>query len=136
MMKILRFAGSIIISVIFILMIMICDKKECASGSTIVSVFLGLSLPWILHSFQDVIDTTDWKVAQRKLKRGGYIKDNTIIRVSFAYLFRIKVGNRYLLIKNERGTGKYQPVGGVYKFKKAEKRVLKNQFHIMDDDKM
>ena len=41
------------------------------------------------------------------------------------YLFRIKVGDRYLLVKNNRGTEKYQPVGGVYQFKRGEKDELK-----------
>lgn len=40
---------------------------------------------------------------------------NKYIRISFAYLFRIKVGNKYLLIMGNR-IRKYQPVGGVYKF--------------------
>ena len=34
------------------------------------------------------------------------------IRLSFAYLIRIRINNKYLLIKSKRD--KYQPVGGVY----------------------
>lgn len=135
-MKIMKFAGSILLSVGLILLIIICDINDCTSGSTILSVFLGLSLPWIVLSFQNLLDTTDWKVSQRRLKRGGFINDNTIVRISFAYLFRIKVGSKYLLVKNERGTEKFQPVGGVYKFKDEEKSVLTNQFHVMDDNKI
>lgn len=75
-------------------------------------------------------------MSQRKLKRGGFITDNTIVRVSFAYLYRIKMGDKYLLVKNERGTGKYQPVGGVYKFDESEKLELKNRFQVKDDDKI
>ena len=37
------------------------------------------------------------------------------IRVSAAYLFRIMVDGRYLLIKGKRIQSQYQPVGGVYK---------------------
>ena len=40
---------------------------------------------------------------------------NEFVRISFAYLFRIKVGNKYLLIMGNR-IKKYQPIGGVYKF--------------------
>lgn len=40
---------------------------------------------------------------------------NKNIRLSCAYLFRIKYGNKYLLIKGNR-IDQYQPVGGVYKY--------------------
>lgn len=36
------------------------------------------------------------------------------IRLSFAYLIRIKVNNRYLLVKSGHKRGTYGPVGGVY----------------------
>lgn len=36
-------------------------------------------------------------------------------RLSIAYLFRIKIDNKYLLIKGRR-IDQYQPVGGVYKY--------------------
>nr|WP_241158244.1 hypothetical protein [Adlercreutzia sp. ZJ138] len=35
--------------------------------------------------------------------------------MSAAYLFRIKVGGKYLLIRGNRIKDQYQPVGGVYK---------------------
>lgn len=59
-----------------------------------------------------------------------------MVRISFAYLFRIKIDNKYLLVKNERGTGKYQPVGGVYKFFDNEKTILMNKFKVVDDSKL
>ena len=68
--------------------------------------------------------------------RGGFIKKDTIVRISFAYLYRIKIGNKYLLVRNARGTEKYQPVGGVYKLFDNEKLCLKNLFHVIDDDKI
>lgn len=36
-------------------------------------------------------------------------------RISYAYLFRIKIENKYLLIKGKR-IEQYQPVGGVFKY--------------------
>jgi len=43
------------------------------------------------------------------------------IRVSASYLFNIKIGESYLLVKSER-RNQYQPVGGCYKyFREAEK---------------
>lgn len=38
------------------------------------------------------------------------------LRISIAYLMRIEVNGRYLLIKNDRGQQGFQPVGGVYKY--------------------
>lgn len=50
---------------------------------------------------------------------------NKDIRFSIAYLYRIKIANKYLLIKGEH-IDQYQPVGGVYKvydsFKELETR--------------
>ncbi|HBW03813.1 MAG TPA: hypothetical protein DEF67_06550 [Lachnospiraceae bacterium] len=97
---------------------------------------LGFSLPSLWKSIQDLTDTTEWKTSQRKLKRGDFIKDDTIIRISFAYLYRIKIGDKYLLVKNERGTGKDQPVGGVYKLFGNEKIELKNRYKVKDDNKI
>ena len=87
-------------------------------------------------SIQDFFDSSSWKASQRKLKRGGFIDDETYIRISFAYLYRIKVDDKYLLVQNNRNTGKYQPVGGVYKLQDEEKIFLKNKFHVVDDDKI
>ena len=56
--------------------------------------------------------------------------------ISFAYLYRLKVANKYLLVKNSRNTGKYQPVGGVYQLTENEKLYLKNRFQVKDDDKI
>ena len=40
---------------------------------------------------------------------------NKEIRISYSYIFRIKIDNKYLLIKGNR-IDQYQPVGGVYKY--------------------
>ena len=99
-------------------------------------IALGFSVPALWHSLQDLTDTTNWKTSRRKLMRGGFINENTVIRISFAYLYRIVVDNKYLLVLNARNTGKFQPVGGVYKFKSPEKNVLKNDYHVINDDKI
>lgn len=135
-MKILKTMGLVIISVAFIGGVLLFEIKKWPVGSSLAGVFLGFSLPALWHSIQDLGDNTSWKVSQRKLERGGVVTDKTIIRISFAYLFRIMVGNKYLLVKNERGTGKYQPVGGVYKLRGNEKIELKNRFQAKDDNKI
>ncbi|MGI6153846.1 MAG: hypothetical protein ACOYJB_08475 [Christensenellaceae bacterium] len=135
-MKFWRFAGLIALSTVFAGLIFLFEINEWPAGSSIAGIVLGFSLPGLWHSIQDLLDTTNWKASQRKLKRGGFITGGTIVRISFAYLYRIKVGNKYFLVKNERGTGKYQPVGGVYKLKGNEKIELKNRYHVMDDNKV
>lgn len=112
------------------------EVKDWPVGSGFAGILIGILYPYLEKSVQDVWDTTDWKKSQRKLMRAGDINKETLIRVSFAYLFRIKVGNEYLLVKNERGTGKYQPVGGVYQLSRSEKTDLKNLYKVKDDDKI
>ena len=135
-MKIFKSIILFILSLSFIGIIVVFEIKLLPVGSSIAGLLLCYSLPAFCKSVQDISDTTNWKMSQRKLKRGGFITDNTIVRVSFAYLYRIKMGDKYLLVKNERGTGKYQPVGGVYKFDENEKLELKNRFQVKDDDKI
>ncbi len=94
----------------------------------------GLALVPIKDRFVDLWDTNNWKTSQTMLKRGGFIDDETFIRISFAYLFRIKVNGEYFLIKNERGTAKYQPVGGAYKMNLEEAKFIRSNYIAEDDD--
>lgn len=112
------------------------SDRDIALGEALAGAFIAFFIEKMLSAFQDLEDTTNWKTSQRRLKRGGFIDDDTVVRISFAYLYRIKIGNKYLIVQNTRNTGKYQPVGGVYKFKDEEKTELKNRFHVMDDDKI
>ena len=126
-MKIGKLIGLVFVSAISITIIFLFEIKNWPAGSSLSGIVLGFSLPGLWRSIQDLLDTTNWKVSQRRLERGGFITDDTIIRISFAYLYRIKISDKYLLVKNERGTGKYQPVGGIYKLKGNEKIELKNR---------
>ena len=38
------------------------------------------------------------------------------LRISIAYLMRIEVNGKYLLVRNDRGQSGFQPVGGVYRY--------------------
>lgn len=135
-MKILKTIGLFLLSILCFITMFVFEIKTWPVGSSFAGIVLGFTFTGFCHSIQDLSDTTDWKVSQRNLKRGRFISNETIIRISFAYLYRIKVGNKYLLVKNERGTKKYQPVGGVYKLKGNEKIELKNLYHIIDDNKV
>lgn len=57
---------------------------------------------------------------------------NKNIRFSISYLFRIKIGSEYLLVKGNR-IDQYQPVGGVYKFYPGVTESFK-KWDIQDDD--
>lgn len=46
----------------------------------------------------------------------GKYKNARNIRFSCAYLFRIIINGKYLLVKDEQGRNTFQPVGGVYKY--------------------
>lgn len=97
-------------------------------------VVLGWLIPKNIEKVQDCLDTKKWQPSLRKLWRGKILKKDSLIRISFAYLFRIKVDGKYFLVKNGRGTQKFQPVGGAYKYQDSEKQVLSSKFHIVDDD--
>lgn len=74
-----------------------------------------------------------WEKSQKKLEKEGKLIDSTIVRISFAYLFRIKVDGKYFLVPNTR-TGKFQPVGGAYKFNEEEAKFLSENFFVENDD--
>lgn len=135
-MKICKTIGLAVLSMLSVGVILLFEINDWPVGSSLAGIILGFSLPGLVNSIQDLSDNTNWKTSQRKLKRGRFIEDSTIIRISFAYLFRIKVGNKYLLVKNERGTEKYQPVGGVYKLLGNEKLELRNRYQVKDDNKI
>lgn len=135
-MKICKAIVLVVLSILSVGVILLFEINAWPAGSSLAGIALGFSLPGLVNSIQDLLDTTNWKTSQRKLKRGRFIEDSTIIRISFAYLYRIKIGNKYLLVKNERGTGKYQPVGGVYKLLGNEKLELRNRYQVKDDNKI
>ena len=135
-MKILKSIGLAAISLVGLIVIVVFEIEEWPVGNSIAGIVLGFSLPGLYHSAQDLFDNTNWKSMQRKYERDGVIKKDTVLRISFAYLYRIKIADKYLLVKNARGTGKYQPVGGVYKLSEQEKLKLKNRYQVKDDNKV
>ncbi len=134
--KVFKFTGLLVASLFLLAVIIVFEIRAYPVGSSIAGIILGFCIPALYHSIQDLTDTTNWKASQRKLMRAGYIKKDDIIRISFAYLYRIKVDDKYFLVLNDRNTGKYQPVGGVYKFTELEKMELRKHFHVIDDDKI
>lgn len=87
----------------------------------------------LLDHTKKIFGESAWKRSQRQLMRKGKLQKDTKIRISFAYLFRIKVDNNYFLVANSR-TRKYQPVGGAYKFDKKEAIYLSKHIPAESDD--
>lgn len=80
-------------------------------------LFLKIGVGYFIATFIDVANFIwdEW----RRLKlifRAYVLNRNKPIRVSMAYLFRIQVFGKFLLVKNHRDQPGYQPVGGVYKY--------------------
>ena len=129
-----RSIGLFIFLVALAIFVFFADKNGCDVSVIILSAIIGWLVEQFLFSLQDIADINSWKKEQRKCRRGHFIGKDTLIRISFAYIFRINVDGKYLLVMNKRNTGKYQPVGGVYKMLDSEKRYLASEYGCMDDN--
>lgn len=79
---------------------------------------------------------TIWQNRKRiRLLCGTQIKRNQRVRVSAAYLFRIMINGKYLLIKGKRIATQYQPIGGVYR-RCESAQVLFEKMDILPDEGM
>ena len=81
----------------------------------------------LYNSVKTLLGEENWKGDKRRLTKQCKMNEDTEVRISFAYLFRIEIEGKYFLVQNSR-TGKYQPVGGVYKFNEMEHNYLKEHF--------
>ena len=114
----------IITSIIFISIVIVVVLKTVKNMNT--DLFTGLIsslLASFIFSFIGLIFTTGVtnqvsKLFKRKYNYNKTMKDE-YIRLSYSYLIRIRVNNKYLLINSNRIKNIYQPIGGV--------------FHIIDD---
>ncbi|GKU29276.1 hypothetical protein [Clostridium folliculivorans] len=134
-MKITKMLLLLLISVASAIGAIYCELKLIPVGPMLGSLIAGISIPYLIPSIIDLTDNENWKSSQRKLKRAGILQKDTVIRISFAYLFRIKVDGQYFLVLNTR-TKKYQPVGGAYKFTKEEADYLRDNLPVENDDRI
>ena len=112
------------------------EEKGIPVWGTLLGIIIAYTGQRCVTALGDCKDSSAWKEQLRMYRRKQIIKKDHLIRISFAYLFRIKVDGKYLLVLSERGTGKYQPVGGVYKTTDKEKSYLKDKFHLSEDNKI
>lgn len=84
------------------------------------------------------IELTIWIINERKFLRLYWSSINPFsrkeIRLTIAYLFRIEVNGKYLLVKSNRLNNTYQPVGGVYKYFHPEATQELNKLGIFPDN--
>ena len=123
----------LISALVFLALSIFSQIKDFQIMGAISLILLSFLSERTLYRVQDLFDTTSWKKDIRGLLRGRFLNKNDYIRISFAYLYRIKTFDKYLLVKNSRGTRKFQPVGGAYKFDDAERLYLSEKFYICDD---
>ncbi|AXN35085.1 SMODS-associated NUDIX domain-containing protein [Latilactobacillus curvatus] len=132
MKRILKFVGYLLI--LFVSIGIVCMEMGKIS-ETIGNLIAGALIMPFLSSCRELSDNKNWKVSQRKLEKGNLLQRNTKIRISFAYLFRIKVDGKYFLVKNSH-TKRFQPVGGTYKYYEKEAQYLRTNFSIENDDRI
>ncbi len=84
------------------------------------------------------IDVMMWFIKEARLLRLYLSCINPFarkeIRLTIAYLFKIEVNGRYLLVKSNRLNNTYQPVGGVYKYFHPEATLELNKLCIVTDN--
>lgn len=97
--KIFKIIRSLFVVCIFVLLTIL--TKNIFKGlislviGVIIDYFFKDNLNSLLESVHDLINYPSWKSSQSKLKKLGKLNEDTIIRISFAYLFRIKVDGKY-----------------------------------------
>lgn len=117
--------------------IIITEIFNVPGVASICGLVLGFLLPYESNKIVELyLYKQQWKLCERRLKRAKTITGETLVRISFAYLFRIIIDGKYLLIQSSRKTGRYQPIGGVYKYNDSEGEFLKKTYHIEPDDKI
>ena len=100
-------------------------------GGDLKDTIFKISLGFVVGGFIEFIvfiieNRKKWGVLKTLI-----IKRNQPVRVTVAYLFRIEINGKYVLIKrHKKDNPGYQPVGGAYKYFKEENRDLFNKLGI------
>lgn len=124
MKKLLKLFTSVILAIVIIFLIKETGEKFYSGLLSVpIFVFYKDKVGELYSEIKVFFGQDDWKKKQKELERKGLLNEDTRVRISFAYLFRIKIDDKYFLVPNTR-TGKYQPVGGAYKFSEIEANYL------------
>jgi uncharacterized protein YhhL (DUF1145 family) len=135
--KIKKLVVLLVTSSLLLALLVYFDSYEKNSYITAITIFVTVlfkdQIILLYSKLKDVFFVNNWKNSQKELEKKGDLKDDTKIRISFAYLFRIKIDDMYFLVPNKRSK-KYQPVGGAYKFYKNEADYLSENIPAESDD--
>lgn len=99
----------------------------------LISIVAGALLSAAVASLYEIVDDHGWGLLLWAKSKIRY--RNTKIRLSFAYLYRIEVDGKYLLVRGNRMKDRYQPVGGVYKYYQ-EARGFLDSINALPDTKV
>jgi CBASS immunity effector Cap15-like protein len=105
--------------------LLIVDKGNALVVGIVTGLIAGLAIPLIDAFLVNLPHLRFWVSTVRF--RGTYV------RVSAAYLYRIKVHDTYLLVRSQRRPGQFQPVGGAWKALPEAHAVLAG-LEALDDD--
>ena len=100
--------ANLIISIISIVVIIFLPERFNTIKDILINItagFIGFIAVSAIINFKYL-----WLIVSILTKRTDYI------RFSIAYLYRIQIEDKYLLIKSNRIKDFYQPVGGAYKY--------------------
>lgn len=103
---------------------LVLDPKIPKAQDSLVQVALGLICGSLLQSFASA-----WGNLRMIATLTRITFQSKPLRISFASLIKIKVGDQYLLVAG-RNFKQFQPVGGVYKFFDTD---LRRRFGLEDD---
>ena len=121
--------GCVLVAIAFI-MATLSNCEDAPWWVGIVLFFLPLCSDFIWQTIKAHAFSKNWYESWRRIKGTGKCER---VRISFSYLFRIKIDDKYLLVKNSHGTELFQPVGGVYKYKNSALKKLRKLGAIADD---
>ncbi len=97
-----------------------------------VAIASSILAPLIAWFFDGVIQNFTWLKLWLQTKT---IHRRRKIRFSMSYVYRIRVNDKFLLVKNSKWDF-YQPVGGVYKILPGELAQLQERFNLDLDKKL
>lgn len=124
-----------VVSALVVIFLMKETGEKFYSGliSVPIYVFYKDKIGELYSEIKAFLGEDSWKKKQKELEKKGLLNEDTSVRISFAYLFRIKIDDKYFLVPNTR-TKKYQPVGGAYKFNEIEASYFSENIPIEYDE--
>lgn len=134
MKKLLKLFVTVISALVVIFLIKETGEKFYSGLISVpIYVFYKDKIGELYSEIKTFLGEDSWKKKQKELEKKGLLNEDTSVRISFAYLFRIKIDDKYFLVPNTR-TKKYQPVGGAYKFNEIEASYFSENIPIEYDE--